>query len=282
MTKRFKSKKIVRNSLLYKYIFIILIFYIILKICINLILKIPIKYIFENYKLANIKNYVLSSTINKPNYLLMYYSDVKEKIADVSYVYNTVPLVYIYNTHQSEAYSDGKTVLDSSKYFKEELKKYKVETVVEESNIPEFMRVNNLNYNRSYYASSFFIKDALSKYTFSLIIDLHRDAIKYDASTTSINGKKYARVLFVIGGKNKNYKLNYSVADKINKKIKSKYSKLSRGIVVKNSVGNNNIYNQDLNRDMILIEIGSNENSYNEIKNTIDLLAPIIGEYLYE
>ena len=33
---------------------------------------------------------------------------------------------------------------------------------------------------------------------------------------------------------------------------------------------------------MILLELGSNTSSFEEVKNTITLLAPIIGEYLHE
>ena len=87
--------------------------------------------------------------------------------------------------------------------------------------------------------------------------------------------------MFVIGKKNKNYKKNYDVALSINELLDYKYPGLSRGILLQDSVNVNGIYNQDLAENIILIELGGNHNQFSEIKNTIDLLAPIIGEYLY-
>ena len=43
----------------------------------------------------------------------------------------------------------------------------------------------------------------------------------------------------------------------------------------------NGIYNQDLGENMILLELGANYNTYEEVQNTIHLIAPIIGEYIY-
>ena len=81
--------------------------------------------------------------------------------------------------------------------------------------------------------------------------------------------------------KNKNYKKNYSVAKKINTLIEKKYPNLTRGILIQSGENVNGIYNQDLAPNIILIELGGNYNSYTEVKNTIDLITPIIGEYLY-
>ena len=64
--------------------------------------------------------------------------------------------------------------------------------------------------------------------------------------------------------------------------IKEKYPNLTRGILTKGGKGVNGIYNQDLNSNMVLIEIGSNESTIDEVLNTIDLLAHIIGEYVNE
>ena len=68
----------------------------------------------------------------------------------------------------------------------------------------------------------------------------------------------------------------------INEKKKQKYPTLTRGIINKGGEGSNGIYNQDLNPNIILIEIGAQENTIDEVLNTIDLLAPIIGEYINE
>ena len=42
------------------------------------------------------------------------------------------------------------------------------------------------------------------------------------------------------------------------------------------------MYNQDLKDNIILIELGGNNNNLDEVVNTIELLVPIIGEYINE
>ena len=50
----------------------------------------------------------------------------------------------------------------------------------------------------------------------------------------------------------------------------------------KEGYGVNGVYNQDLKENVILIEIGGNENNIEEVNNTLDLVAHVIGEYINE
>ncbi len=199
------------------------------------------------------------------------------------------PVVYIYSTHQLENYSQENlenynitpNVMMASYILKENLNKINIKTVVEESNITEFLQMNNWNYNESYKASRFYVMDAISKYpNLKLIIDLHRDAIKKSSSTATINNKKYARVLFVVGMEHQNYQANLDLANNMNELLNKKYSGLSRGVITKSGKGVDGIYNQDLNNKMILIECGGNENSIEEVMNTMNVLTEIIKEQL--
>lgn len=286
MSKHFKSKKKLRHDILIKYLLIIVLCYVIIRLCLMLVLKSPVlKLTFKHNKLESYKEHIVSSTLNNPQYMLTFYQKQNETIDDAilaTYIVNDKPLVYIYNTHQKEAYNNGKTVLDASYLMKQELSKYNIDTLVEESDITEFMKVNNLSYNYSYYASKFYVKDALSKNKLDLIIDLHRDAVSKNVSTVQIENKKYAKVLFVIGGENKNYKKNYSLAQKLNNLIAAKYPTLTRGIVVKTGNNVNGIYNQDLADNIILLEVGGHNNSFDEVNNTIIVIAQIIGDYINE
>lgn len=286
MSKHFKTKRKLRNDIILKFIFIVIISFIIIKLCINIFLKIPIlEYTFLSDKAYKYKNYIVNNTLNKPNYLLKYYveeNNNEDIILPTNYIINDKPLVYLYNTHQKEAYSNSKTVLDASYYLENILNKKRVDTIVEERNISEFMLTNNIDYSYSYYASSFFIKDMLSKHKIDLLIDIHRDALSKSMSTYVGKKNNYAKILFVIGGENKNYKKNYSLAKEINDRIYKKYPKICRGIIVKTGKNVNGVYNQNISKNIILIEIGGNNNSFKEVKNTIDLIGPIIGDYLYE
>lgn len=198
------------------------------------------------------------------------------------------PIVYIYNTHQTEnysykAYEDYNitpNVMMASYILRERLNDKNIEAIVEDANIKEILNSNSWSYSSSYKASRFLIKDTIKKYpNIKLFIDLHRDSVSHKVSTTSSNGKKYAKVMFVIGKEYDSYKKNLEVANKINNIIKSKAS-ISRGVLLKEGKNVNGVYNQDINPNIILIECGGNENSLDEVINTIDLLAEAISIYL--
>ncbi len=199
------------------------------------------------------------------------------------------PRVYIYNSHQLENYSTKNleaynitpNVMMASYLLKEKLNKLNIPTIVEESDITEFMKVNNWNHADSYKASRFYILETLNNNpNLDLIIDLHRDALNHDAATVNINGKDYAKVLFVVGLEHENYESNLNLANKINNLIKEKYPTLTRGIIKKEGMNVDGIYNQDINPNMILLELGGNESSIEEVMNTIDVISIIISEYL--
>ena len=138
-----------------------------------------------------------------------------------------------------------------------------------------------MNHSKSYQASRIFLKQYLDQNpNLKLILDIHRDSISKEKSTTIINNKSCAKILFVIGEENPNYENNLAMTNEINNKIKEKYPELTRGVITKGGKGNNGIYNQDLNPKITLIEIGSNQNTIDEVLNTIELLSPIIGEYI--
>ena len=232
---------------------------------------------------------ILENTFHfKPNTNMTYVTN--PKIEEVEKL-EVNPSVYIYNTHQSEAYQGNSLegynikpgVMMASYLLQDKLAKQNIKADVMEDNITDYLNLNNMSYNKSYIASRKFLEDALNKYKdYKLIIDLHRDALPKDKSTVIINNKSCAKISFVIGVDHNNYEQNLKVANKINDKLKQKYPTLTRGIINKGGEGSNGIYNQDLNPNIILIEIGAQENTIDEVLNTIDLLAPIIGEYINE
>lgn len=279
MAKYFKSKKIKRKNWLIKNILILIFVYIIIKSCIYCLVFIsPSKFLKPSGLILDCYEYIKINTVNQPLNLLNYKYDNILLVEPV--VLKDSKKVYVYSTHQSEAYSDNKNVINASIYLKEKLNEYNVVVKIEEGNISEFMNINNYSYNSSYIASRYFIESEINN-NYDLIIDLHRDAVSRKNSLISINGKKYAKIMFVIGKKNKNYKKNYKVANEINNLINQKYPGLSRGVLLQDGSNVNGIYNQDLADNMLLIELGGNHNQFSEVKNTIDVLAPILGGYLY-
>lgn len=199
------------------------------------------------------------------------------------------PKVYIYNTHQLENYSATNfedynitpNVLMASYMLKEKLNKIGIQTVVETSNINDFLNLNGWNYASSYKASRFYVMDALNQYkNLELLIDLHRDAITKEQSTVEINGKKYAKILFVVGLEHAKYASNLELANHLNSLLKEKYPTLVRGVITKKGTGVNGIYNQDLSPKSVLIECGGKENSIDEVMNSVEVLTETIQKYL--
>ncbi len=262
----------------------------IIKALANIDIKKPTTILIKNF------GYKINNDINGKNIAVA--SDVDEKenlkvktkyIKDPNPTEVKEPRVYIYNTHQLENYSATNfedynitpNVLMASYMLKEKLNKNNIPTIVETSNINEFLNLNGWNYASSYKASRFYVLDALSKNNkLDLLIDLHRDAISKDKSTAQINGKNYAKVLFVVGLEHENYEANLELANKLNSLIKEKYPAISRGVITKQGAGVNGIYNQDLSPKSVLIECGGKENSIDEVMNTTEILTQIIKEYL--
>lgn len=199
------------------------------------------------------------------------------------------PVVYIYNTHQGEKYSSTKeinlnySVLDASNYLKERLKSYNINSIVEKGSIQDVLNANNWKYASSYRVSRMFLEQAKKKTeSLTYFIDLHRDSVNKSISTVEIKGKKYAKVMLLLGLENKNYKENEKVITKLNDWLNTNYKGISRGIYKKEGKGVNGVYNQDFSTNCILIEVGGEENTYEEVENTIDVIAEMMNYWVGE
>lgn len=259
----------------------------------------------EENVIAKIGKYFMDFDLEQPLSLLgvpTVEEQKKEKMVfqedpDATFVSNPVekidvsssPQVYIYNTHQTESYSMKTlepynitpSVMMASYLMKEHFQKAGIETIVEETNISDYMKEQGYQYAESYVASRTFVESILKKYPdLKLIIDLHRDAIPHDSSTITIGEKNYAKVLLIVGMNNPNYQANLSLAQSISDLINQSYPKLSRGIMSKSGSNVNGLYNQDLNGNMILLELGANENTIDEVQNTVEAIVPIMSAYL--
>ena len=201
------------------------------------------------------------------------------------------PLIYIYNTHDEEAYYNSylnpynivPDVKLASYYFQERLKDLGIESVVEKRKIKDVLEKNGWNYRYSYNASRVYLEE-VSKNNPSIkyFIDLHRDSVGKDKTTTTINGKSYARVMFLVGLEHENYQKNLDLATRLNELISQFDSTLSRGIYQKEGPGVNGIYNQDFSSKAILIEVGGQYNTIEEVANTIEVIARVLKDYLGE
>ena len=171
----------------------------------------------------------------------------------------------------------------ASYYLQEKLSDLGLNTIVEKRMIKDALNKNNWVYKDSYKASRIYLENTYQNNTsLKYFIDLHRDSSLKSKTTTTIDGKSYARVMFLVGLEHDNYNANLKVATDINNLIKAKYPSLTRGIYKKSGPGVNGIYNQDFNSNCILIELGGQYNTMLEVSNTIDILAKILYDYIGE
>ena len=185
--------------------------------------------------------------------------------------------IYIYNSHQTEEYkasnfaeySVSPTVMVASYIMQEKLKEDGINSLVEERSISDYLKANNKKYVYSYEASRSYMETSKQNNpSLKYFIDVHRDSLTRDKTTTEINGKSYVKILFLIGLENPNFEKNLEFTTKINDKINELYPGLSKGIYKKGGEGVNGVYNQDFSPYTILVEFGGNENTIDEVFNS--------------
>ena len=237
---------------------------------------------------SNFLGFVNNAEINNPPTIInkiFAYNEMKEvEVQDFYYMQNEVvdnPRVYIYNTHPNERYVGDKIagydiepgVVLATILLQEKLNEKGIATIIEEKSVSTYLKEHNLPYEDSYIASREFLTDKLKEYNdFDLIIDLHRDSLSKEKSTTIIDGKSYAKTMFVV---RQGYP-NIEVVNDLNNIIKKNYPSLSRGLYKKYV----DTFNQDLNGKVVLLELGANYNTMDEVINSIDAMANTIEEYL--
>ena len=201
------------------------------------------------------------------------------------------PIIYLYNSHQLENYNNDNlsvygitpNVLMASYLLKEKLNDMGIPSIVEDTNITEFLTLNHWSYGESYKASRMLILDKKNTYdSLKYYIDIHRDSVSKKITTVKINNKQYARILFVVGLEHKNYQDNLKIVTEINDMFDKYYPGLSRGIYKKEGANVNGIYNQDISKNVMLIELGGVDNNINEVVNTINAICDILSRYINE
>ena len=274
--KRFKSvskkKKIQRKIIIF-----------LLEIIISLLIVIFIK---NNFKLSESKiKYLTYSYLGKME-------RKKEMIKNEIKVFNErAPNVYIYNTHQTEKYAYNKVNsynLDYDVYFasfilKSYLNDFGILSIIENEKVSKVLSDKGLTYKDSYIASRYLLEKAKENNNdLKYFIDIHRDFATYEMNTCKDGGKSYGKILFVLGMEFEGYGENEKMINYLNEKLKSINPCLSRGVSKKSGKGVNGIYNEDFDKNLILIEVGGQYNNIREVSNTLEIFAKILSLYINE
>ena len=225
------------------------------------------------------------------NYQNLIMEEEKKVVPIASVEDASEPLIYIYNSHQTEEYMPNSfveysvmpTVMMNDYILEEKWKENGFSTLVEERNIKDVLNQHGWNYAGSYQASRVFLEDVRKTYpSLKYFVDVHRDSLGKDRTTVTIDNKNYASILFLIGLENPNYQQNLEFTEKISQKINEKYPNLSKGIYKKEGPGVNGVYNQDFSPFTILVEMGGPENTIDEVLNTSLAFAECFLEVIRE
>lgn len=193
-----------------------------------------------------------------------------------SEVVETGKQIYIYNTHQSEGYEGGETVMDAAAILGNKLEEKGIHVVLETANFSAYAKSQGWDYNQSYAVSYKYLNDALVNYGgFDLIIDFHRDAIPREASYLTANDKTYAKMMSVVGGLSGNSDAVTQTASTLYDIMNAQVSGIMRSTMTREAY-----YNQQVSEKTILIECGGDVNPFDEVKNSMDILAQGIYELL--
>ncbi|MFM1651555.1 stage II sporulation protein P [Brevibacillus sp. B_LB10_24] len=206
-------------------------------------------------------------------------------------------VVFVYNTHNRESWLDvaerktGSSAVDHptqnislvGKHLAEVLNDRGIGTQFSGHDIYQELLDQGKSYGLSY-AQSLKVITAATKQNRDLhyFFDIHRDASPRDKTTVTINGKTYARLMFVVGTRNENYRENHKFASELNALLEKKYPGLSRGLDDKGENEGNGEYNQHVSPGSILIEVGGTENNLQECKNAIEAFAEVFADYYWQ
>lgn len=208
------------------------------------------------------------------------------------------PKILIYHTHATEAYfkTDDCTYEDSSKWrtlendknmiavgekLADKLRSYGIAVLHDTTNHepPKLATA----YSRSVVT----MEKYKEKYpSLTMFIDVHRDAYGNDpkeiADYVTIDGKEYARIMFVVGtgegatgtgySEMPDFESNYALAKRITEYVAAIDEQLVREIRVKTGR-----YNQHISDQCLLVEVGHNANTLEQALNSIDFLAEAIA-----
>lgn len=295
MKRRFKSKKINKKSYLKIIVILILILtstYITYLSLYSIYLsKLTnqeiITHILKTTKNNKYKGTIIDKYLNPYNIISKEFTLKESQTIEVNNS-KEQPLVYIYCTHETESYKDSylevynitPTIKTMSYILQDYLIDLGIPTIVESTSITGILRENNWSYKYSYQASKIAIEKTIQNTdSLRLIIDLHRDSSSLDKTLLEYNNKKYARILFVVGKEHSNYEYNYNLSNALKNLLEEEIPGITRGISLKEGEGVNGIYNQDLSKYSILIELGGQYNEIEELNNTLEVLSKIILKY---
>ena len=220
------------------------------------------------------------------------------KILEKPLFINKDASILIYHTHTSEGYCQEEIDKNNNSSFTSNVEL----SVVKPGSIIASMLENKYNircihdktihdegynHNIAYDLSKDTIKKNLKEdESIKLTIDIHRDAASIGSQkfgpSVEYEEKSYAQVLFIVGSNynndNPNWDDNFKLAMLMTQKLEERVPGICRGISMRRDP-----YNENLANKAMLVEIGFNGNLIEEVVNTSELFAQVLGDiYSYQ
>ncbi|MGM9526431.1 MAG: stage II sporulation protein P, partial [Peptococcaceae bacterium] len=195
--------------------------------------------------------------------------------------------VILYHTHNAETYlptagvskvnGENGGVVQAADVFQAALQqKYGIRTV-HNTTLHDYP-----NWNRAYQNSLLTAQQLLQANPDAMaVFDIHRDAgfTSKEPTTTTINGKKAARIMLVIGANHETWKENLAFARQLEQTCNQLYPGLLRENIRIKETGR---YNQQVHPHAVLLEIGSDLNTQEEADYAMECFAQVVAEVLQE
>lgn len=205
------------------------------------------------------------------------------------------PEVLIYHTHTSESFLTYDTGYYYESFYPRSLDPSKNVCAVGEEIAAQLNKAgiktihdttvhDNPSYTGAYYRSADTVQEYLEKYpSIKIVIDIHRDGIGTETERSKpvcmVNGKKAAQFMILAGYNSENdpafedWEYNLRFALQMQKKATEMYPDLARPLNFGDFV-----YNMDINTGSLLIEVGADSNTIEEVRYTGYLLGNIIAK----
>lgn len=210
---------------------------------------------------------------------------------------STEPQVLIYHTHTSESFLDYDTGYYYESFYPRTSDKSKNvcaigDEIAKQLNAAGIVTIHDTtvhddpSYNGAYDRSMDTIYKNLKKYpSIKVVLDIHRDGIGTDTQRSkpvfTVNGKKAAQIMILAGynydddEEYKDWEYNLRFALQIQKTAGEMYPDMVRPL----SFGDF-MYNMNVNTGSLLIEVGADSNTVDEVRYTGYLLGNVLKKVL--
>ena len=210
---------------------------------------------------------------------------------------NDKPQVLIYHTHTTEGFLSYDTGYYYESFYPRSTDSKKNVCAVGEEIVRQ-LKANGIpaihdttihddpSYKGAYYRSADTVREYLKKYpSIKVVIDIHRDGIGTECSRSKpvcmVNGRKAAQFMIMSGYNSEgdpafdHWEYNLRLALQLQKNSVKLYPELARPLYFGDFV-----YNMDINTGSLLIEVGADSNTLEEVRYTGHLLGNVIAQTL--